>query len=554
VRSSLSPRRGATPGWLRRPLPLTVAILLAAISGFANAAAFPGLGWWPLIFIGTALMFWSLNGRRAWSALLVGFVGGFAFFGNHILWLTVYLGPVPWLALAGLESIFFALGCVLMALAWRHVPRVWSGPGGKLIGLPAVLAALWVLREAVTSVWPYGGFSWGRLAFSQSDSTFAPLVAWLGISGVGFVIAFLSAVLLQAVRTTRVRWTTRGMIAATAFLIAALFPAWPVLSSGSIRVAAVQGNSNSGLFAQVQPGDSLNDHLQATVPILGRKVDVVVWPENASDIDPLRSEQAAKTLDFVSQQMNAPLVTGTITENGAGQTFNSVLLWKNGAGAVAQYDKIHPVPFAEYLPDRAFWYPLAPSLFDLVPRDYSFGKRSNVFDINGVLAGLAICFDIVDDGLIHQMVDGGAQFILAPTNNADFGRSDESAQQVAIARLRAIETGRSVVNSSTVGVSAMFAPDGRVIATLPTFTRGALVETIPLSTTITPAMFAGRQFEWIITGFGLVVLLVGMLLAPRHHRAGRLRDSTNQNRTNQNSTNQNRTNQNRTTRERSRRG
>jgi apolipoprotein N-acyltransferase len=312
-----------------------------------------------------------------------------------------------------------------------------------------------------------------------------------------------------------VRWTTRGLIAATAFFVAALFPAWPVLDSGTIRVAAVQGNSNSGLFAQIQPGDSLDDHLQATVPILGEKVDVIVWPENASDIDPLRNKQAAETLDFVSEKMRAPLVTGTITENAKGQTFNSLLLWENGKGAVAQYDKIHPVPFAEYLPDRSFWYPLAPSLFDLVPRDYTVGTRSNVFDINGAMAGLAICFDIVDDALIKKMIDGGAEFIIAPTNNADFGHTDESAQQVAIARLRGIETGRSVVNDSTVGVSGMFAPDGRVIATLPTFTRGALVETIPLSKTVTPAMVAGRQIEWAVGGFGLAALVVGLLLAPR---------------------------------------
>jgi apolipoprotein N-acyltransferase len=504
---------------LGRPLPLTAAVLVAAISGFTNAAAFPSFGWWPLVFVGTALMLWSLVGRRVWPSLLVGLVGGFAFFGNHILWLTVYLGPVPWLALAGLESIFFAIGCALMALAWRFVPLVWPGVAGRLIGLPAVLAGLWVLREAITSVWPYGGFSWGRLAFSQSDSIFAPLVAWLGVSGLSFVIAFLSAVLLQAVRSVRVSVTTRGIIATAAFLVAVAIPAWPVSTSGSIRVAAVQGNSNSGLFAQTQPGESLNDHLQATVPIFGKKVDVVVWPENASDIDPLANEQAAQTLDYVSKQMNAPLVTGTITQNSKGQMFNSLLLWENGKGAVAQYDKIHPVPFAEYLPDRSFWYPLAPSLFDLVPRDFSFGKRSNVFDINGAMAGVAICFDIVDDSLIHQMVDGGAQFIIAPTNNADFGHTDESQQQLAIARLRAIETGRSVVNDSTVGVSAMFGPNGQVIGKLPTFTRGALVDTVPLSTTVTPAMVAGRQIEWLVGGFGLAGLALGLLLRPRRKKS-----------------------------------
>lgn len=514
MRLSLPPRRGDARRWLARPLPFTAALLVAALSGLINAAAFPALGWWPLIFIGTALMLWSLVGRRVWPSLLVGFVGGFAFFGSHISWLTVYLGPVPWLALAGLESIFFAIGCALMALAWRVMPHVWPGMFGRLLGLPAVLAGLWVLREAITSVWPYGGFSWGRLAFSQSDSTFGPLVAWLGISGVSFVIAFLSAVLLQAVRMTRIPVTTRGIVTTTAFLIAAIIPAWPVISSGSIRVAAVQGNSDSGLFAQHAAGQTLDDHLQATVPIFGKKVDVVVWPENASDIDPLEYRQAADVLDFVSKAAKAPLVTGTITNNDKGQTFNSLLLWENGKGAVEQYDKIHPVPFAEYIPDRKFWYPFAPDLFDLVPRDFTIGTRPNVFDINGAIAGLAICFDIVDDSLIHQMVDSGAEFIIAPTNNADFGHSDESAQQIAIARLRAIETGRSVVNDSTVGVSAMFAPDGRVIAALPPFTRGALVDTVPLSTTTTPAMFAGRQIEWLVAGFGLAGLVAGLLLRP----------------------------------------
>jgi apolipoprotein N-acyltransferase len=504
-----------------RPLPLWAAVLLAAVAGTVNSYAFPGRGWWPLVFVGTAMLLWTLRGRRFWASMLVGVVGGFAFFGNHILWLTVYLGPVPWLALAGLESIFFACGAALMALAWRFVPRLWPGTAGRLLGLPMVLAGLWVLREAVTSVWPYGGFSWGRLAFSQSASPFAPLVAWLGISGLSFVIAFLSAVLLQAFLEVRVAWTVRGTVAGFAFLFALAIPAWPVISAGSIRVAAVQGNSNSGLFAKIVPGASLDDHLQATVPLIGQSVDVVVWPENASDIDPLENTRAAQTLDFVSKAMKAPLVTGTITENKKGETFNSLLLWENGKGAVDQYDKIHPVPFAEYLPDRSFWYPLAPSLFDLVPRDYSFGTRDNVFDIKGDVAGLAICFDIVDDSLISKMLRDGAEFIIAPTNNADFGHTDESSQQVGIARLRAIETGRSVVNASTVGVSAIFAPDGRVISQLPTFRAGSMVENVPLSHTTTPATLLSRGIEWLVAGLGVSGLALAMIFAPSAARSRR---------------------------------
>lgn len=473
------------------------------------------------MFLGTPLLLFALIDRGVWASLLIGFVGGFAFFGNHILWLTVYLGAAPWLALAGLESIFFALGAALIALAWRFVPRVWPGAAGRLLGVPVVIAALWVLREAITSVWPYGGFSWGRLAFSQSDSTFAPLVAWLGISGLSFVIVWLSAVLLQCIREVQVSWSMRGIVASAAFLIAVALPAWPVTTAGSVRVAAVQGNSNSGLFASFPQGQILDDHLQATLPLFGKHVDVLVWPENASDLNPLTNAYAAQTLDYVTENMHAPLVTGTITEDSSGREFNSLLLWEHGKGAVDQYDKIHPVPFAEYLPDRAFWYPLAPKLFDLVPRDYSFGTRDNVFDINGAVAGLAICFDIVDDSLVRQMISDGAEYILAPTNNADFGHTDESEQQAAIARLRGIETGRSVVNASTVGVSAMFAPDGSVIAQLPTFTAGALVQNIPLSHTTTPATVAGQRIEWLVSGAGLAGLVLGFLLRPRRKAAKR---------------------------------
>lgn len=460
-------------------------------------------------------MMWSLIGRRFWSSFLVGVVGGFAFFGFHIFWLTVYLGPVPWLALAGLEAIFFALGAALIALAWRFVPRIWPGPAGRLLALPAVLAGLWTLREAISSVWPYGGFSWGRLAFSQSDSPFAPLVAWVGVSGLSFLIAFLSAVILQAVREVSVAVTVRGIVAAAVAVLLLAFPAWPVQTHGSIRVAAAQGNSNSGLLAHINPGDALNEHLQATVPLIGKSVDVVVWPENAADIDPQQNSYSAKVLDYVSGAMKAPLVTGTITVDSKNREFNSVLLWEKGKGTVDQYDKIHPVPFAEYVPDRAFWYPFAPTLIDMVPRGYSIGTRNNVFTIKNTIAGIAICFDIVDDALINKMINDGAQYILAPTNNADFGHSDESQQQVAIAKLRGIETSRSVVNDSTVGVSAMFAPDGTKLTGLKPFTRSAMVATVPLSTVTTPAVLIGREIEWLAGGFGIAGLVLGWLLRRR---------------------------------------
>jgi len=484
-----------------------------------NALAFPDTGWWPLVFVGTPLILFALIGRRVRASLAVGVLAGFAFWGTHILWLTIYLGPVPWLALAGLEALFFALGSALIALAWRFTDRAFPGAWGRLGLTPVIIAGLWTLREYVTSNWPYGGFSWGRLAFSQSESPFGQLAAWVGISGLSFLIAWVSALVVQTAREPAGRnRILRSSVPLGLIALMLSIPAYPIVKSGTMRVAAVQGNADAGLFATYTPGQILKDHVAATEPLYGDDVDLVVWPENASDLNPLQNSQSTATLNQVTKHMNAPLVTGTITTDGSG-IYNSLLLWKNGEGAVDQYDKIHPVPFAEYIPDRDFWYPLAPELFSLIPRDYTIGTRDNLFNINGVTAGLAICFDIVDDNLIRQMVAGGAEIILAPTNNADFGRTDESVQQLAIARLRAIEAGRSVVNTSTVGTSAIIAPDGSTIDRLPTFKPGSMLQDVPLSTTTTPAMIGGQAIELGVSGFGLAGLIFATILGRRRPRS-----------------------------------
>lgn len=505
-----------------RGVPLWLATFLAAVGGAVDALAFPGVGLWPLIFVGTPLVLFTLVGRRVWGSLIVGLIAGFTFWGTHILWLTVYLGAVPWLALAGLEAIFYALGCVLIAVAWRCGDRVLNDPAGRFVLLPLIVAGIWTLREYVSSNWPYGGFSWGRLSFSQSESPLRELVSWIGVAGLSFAIAAVSALMVQVFRQ-RHRRLTLSVAPLAAVIVLALIPGFVVETSGTARIAAVQGNSDAGLFAEYTPGEILSDHLKATEPLFGDNVDLVVWPENASDLNPLEFRQAASVLDRVTRELDAPMIVGTITTSGA-NIYNSLLLWESGTGSVDQYDKIHPVPFAEYIPDRDFWFPLAPDLLSLIPRDYSIGTRDNVFDITasdvpgGLRAGLAICFDIVDDALVRQMVDGGANIIVAPTNNADFGRTDESVQQLAIARLRAIETGRSVVNVSTVGTSAIMAPDGTDLDRLATFTPATMLQDVPLSTTRTAASNIGAPLEVIISLSSLAAL-IALMIAARVRRA-----------------------------------
>jgi apolipoprotein N-acyltransferase len=492
-------------------MPLWISILVAAGAGVILDAGFPDRDWWALAPVGVALMFIALLGRGARTGLLVGLVAGLSFWGTHISWLTLYLGPVPWLALSGLEAIFFAIGLSLTAVVLKHGPRVWPTRLGRLGVLPVVVAGLWTAREAISAVWPYGGFSWGRVGLSQSESPLNSLVAWVGLSGLSFLVVWLSALVVQLVREDRMPGLPKVAVAVASALVLLVVPSFPIAQTGTANIAAVQGASDAGLFAQYSPGQILNDHVSATLPLVGEtidgeKLDFVVWPENGTDIDPTRNPDAAQVLDYISTVMDAPLVAGTIT-NRDGEFYNTSLLWEAGEGAVDWYDKVHPVPFAEYMPDRAFWRPFAPELIDLISRDYQIGTRSNVFDIEGILAGIAICFDIADDQLLHEMVDRGAEIILAQTNNADFGRTDESVQQLAIARLRAIETGRSVVNISTVGTSAIVTPDGSSLDSLPTWVPGSMVQAVPLSTTVTPAMAAGRGIEWLLSGLGVAGFL-----------------------------------------------
>lgn len=521
--------------------------LAAAAGGYLLDVASPGLAWWPAALIGTVLIFAAMwHQRWAWG-MLFGGIAGAAFWFPQISWLTLYLGPIPWLALGTLMLLWFAAMGAILAPVTTGLSRLRLSRGLIVTAQVLTVAGLWVAREQVQSSWPYGGFAWGRLAHTQSTGPLAELASWIGFAG-------LSGLLAAACAVPVAMWFSRGQVAADkpagtpaasasrmggrirpvlfatgatliALLILSLVPVAATPSNGTLRIAAVQGNADAGIFDDRESGDVLRDHVDATAAYLddldnglaGAAPDLIVWPENSAEFNLPESTYTQSVVDRLARRANAPIVVGSILPTADPNSFtNSSLVWQPGIGVVGQYDKRYPVPFAEYMPHREFYRALVPDLVDLVQLDYLPGTRPaalpielNDATVSPLRAGIAICFDIIFDEHAVRMMDDGAELILAQTNNADFGQTDENAQQLAIARLRAIETGRTVVNISTVGISEMIAPDGSTLAAIEPYTAGVMVADVPRHTGLTPALQHGAS----IAAFWLALAAAGTLLA-----------------------------------------
>lgn len=494
---------------LPRPvLPLWLAVLVAAVAGFFMSLAYPGASVWPLAFVAVALLLVTLIGRRAGGALLVGLVYGAVFFFLLVSWTSRYLGVIPWAALASLEAALTAVAVIPIALAYRWLPRALPGVVGRLVGLPAVVGALWVGRELFLGSWPYTGFPWARLGMTQSQSPLGPLASWIGVSGLSFLIVFAVAMLVESVRMRLWRRPLILLVPAALVLVLLVTPAFPTTAAGTMRIGAVQGNGPTGYFDDREQYSVIQAQMDATEPLFGEDMDLLVWPEGGLDYDPFQDAALARRMTMIATRVGAPLLANAATGRGD-EFFNTSMLWTEDGTAEQTHDKRFPVPFGEYVPDRDFYNAIVPDLIGLIGREYTHGTNPPLVDVDGIPVGLAICFDVIYDEVITEGVRGGAQVLVFQTNNADFRGTDENLQQLAFARMRAIETGRSVVNISTVGTSQMIRPDGTTIASLDADEAGALLEDVELRTGLTAGVVLGPWVQQLLLWGGLGALLFG---------------------------------------------
>lgn len=301
-----------------------------------------------------------------------------------------------------------------------------------------------------------------------------------------------------------------------------------------INIAAVQGNvPRAGLDFNAERRAVLDHHVAATQRLAAQvragvtvQPDVVLWPENASDIDPTRNADAAAAISAAVAAIGAPTLVGAVLSEPAGKLSNVGIVWTPADGPTQRYVKRRPVPFAEYVPQRGFFRTVTTKV-DLVPKDFVAGQRVGVLPLGPATVVDAICFEVAFDDLLRDTVRAGANLLVVQTNNATFGRSDESVQQLAMSRLRAVEYGRTVVHISTVGVSALIAPDGRQLIVSEPFTQLALTARLPLRNNLTPAVRVGAWPEAALSLLACVAVGLPLLSRPRRQVSGWRRGSLN---------------------------
>ena len=504
---------------------MTRRLLFALASGLLGVLAFPPFGYWPLAMLSVAGLSIAVRGQRCRGAAWIGFSFGVGLFGPMLHWTSTYVGAAPWLVLVFSQTWYLAaIGAVLPLVARSRLA-------------PLFTAALWVAEEALRDRLPFGGFPWGRWAFSQSESPLKWFAAIGGAPLVSFMVALAGAGLASAVGdrwlgdsarldTAHPNWRGRLAGPVIALLVVGVGAglAWPLRpdlgSTRTITVAAVQGDvPDRGLEFNARRRQVLDNHVNQTVALAAQveagkvaRPSLVLWPENASDIDPTDNPDAAQQIQRATDAVGVPILVGALLDGpGPDHVTNAGIVWMPSSSAQPgpgqRYVKRHPVPFAEYIPLRSLARRVSDKV-DLVQRDMAAGSGNGLISQTPVPLGDVICFEIAYDGLVNSSVRAGAQLLVVQTNNATFGHSGETYQQLAMTRLRAIEHARTVVQVATSGKSAIIDPDGRTVAQSGAlFTPAVLVSSVPLSTSTTLATRTGAGAEWLLVAIAVLGLL-----------------------------------------------
>jgi len=525
---------GSAGGRRRRLLPGLVAVG----AGTALGLSWEPYGLWPLLLVGIPALTLAVRDCPPRRAFGLGYLFGLAMLTVSINWVHV-LGVWVAALLIVFEALFFGLLGSALALVGRL--RLW----------PLAAACCWVAMEFAYSRIPFGGFGWTRIAYAAVDTPLAGFFPVVGVAGVSFVVALVGQLVawlvLRLLAGTappapgsaghRPGWrAVAGVVASLVALgVAGValrgFPVEPAAGTrGSVTVGIVQGNvPGRGIEAMGRARSVTNNHLAETVDLatkarLGQvpQPDFLLWPENSTDIDPLRDPLTRQTVQAAAEVAGVPVLVGAVTQGpGPDERQTTALWWDPQAGVLARYDKRNLVPFGEWIPFRAQLLPLVPILAQVGAQSVP-GTEPGVLDVTvagrPLKVGDVICFELAYDDTVYETLTGGAQVSMVQSNNATYGGTGQIEQQFAITRARAMESRREIAVATTNSVSGFIDRDGRVVTRTAEFTAADRVVTMPLRSALTPAV---QLAPWLDRGLTLFALLSCALVLLAAHRSRR---------------------------------
>ncbi|MFQ5828238.1 MAG: apolipoprotein N-acyltransferase [Candidatus Methylomirabilia bacterium] len=488
-----------------------IALLLA--SAVIGRLAYPPFDWNLLIWVSLVPVFACAVSRTPREALADGWLHGMAFFTLLLHWLdytfqtySLIPWPVTWLPLLGLAGYCgLYTGLVAAALSWL---RGRLGTAWALFSAPFIwVAGEWVRGHLLS------GFPWGLLGYSQAYALPVIQIAeWTGVYGVSFLVAGTNAALVGAVALRwRQAWVAVG--SAAALVLGTLVVGWQTLEPSpreGPRVVVVQPSIDQAQkWDPVFLDQAMEVYRQLTLEGGRTPPALVAWPETAAPVLLRRDPAILERVRRLARQVEAPLILGSVdaSREGDGRYFNSAFLVTE-QGISGKYDKMHLVPFGEYLPlSRLLGFVRGWAEFI---SDFRAGSRPVVFREGGEPFGVVICYEGLFPELFSKFVFEGAKFMVNITNDAWFGRTSGPLQHLAVLPLRAVENRVAIARAANTGVSAIIEPTGQISQSLGLFERGVVAARLPLSMGTTFYTRYGDVFAYGCLALALLAGIVGL--------------------------------------------
>ena len=500
-------------------------LLAAPVTGALLAAAFPALDLGPLALVALVPLLLVVETVRPRAAAVLGYLAGLTFFGLHLLWIAQFLswtGAVAWLAWGALSAI----QAIAFAAFFALVPATRALGAWRLLVLPAA----WAVLELLRAYHPLGGFPWGLLALSQHDAglllPLARVVGGFGLAAVIVAVNLAVAFWIRALWAGAQAGSRSKRVAALAglpLLVVGLLgarlavPAAPAPSGQTLDVAVVQAGLRGGHgLAQGQTTQEVFDnHLRRTETIAltpGGPPDLVVWGEGAADADPLSNPGRQAAVAQAAREAGAPILLGATTRIDEDHRATEGLLYTPQGQLADRYQKRRLVPFGEFVPFGSVLGRLIPATREGVPYDKVPGERLEPLLVDGIGAGPLICWESAYPADARQLTRDGSEVLLIMTNNASFGTGAGPLQHLAAGRLRAVETGRTIVQAAVTGISAVIEPSGQTRSETGLYQDTVIRVQAPARDGITPYVRYGRGIEAGMVGVAVGGLVLAGLL------------------------------------------